>query len=221
MSEAVDGFVLAGGRGTRMGVDKARAAYRGWPLAVATIGVLRAVCGRVALARRGAPDGLPWVLPDGAPIEVLYESDDGEPHPLWGVAMALAACRTERALVAACDVPGLSPESLRALIAAGPAVAAAEGLRHPLVAVLPAAWADRARTLASSGSSVHALVEALPAVELPAEELRDRNRPEDLGPGPVATLLAGLPWLDEAALTRVRAGEIARLAARGAIDPSA
>jgi hypothetical protein len=86
--------------------------------------------------------------------------------------------------------------------------------------VLPAAWADRARTLAASGSSVHALVDGLPAVELPADELRDRNRPEDLGPGPIATLLARLPWLSDRARDRVRFGEVARLAARGAIDPA-
>lgn len=209
-----DGFVLAGGRSTRMGVDKARAAFRGWPLAVATVLALRRVCGRVALVRRGTPDGLPWVLPDGLPIEVVVEPDVGEVHPLAGVATALRATRTAHALIAPCDVPDLDEEALRALVAAAPAVAT-DGRVHPLVAVLPAAWAARAEALALAGASAHALVEGLPTVAFPG--LRDRNRPEDLDTDPVGGLLAGLPWLDGAARERVAAGEVGRLGARGAL----
>lgn len=215
-----DGFVLAGGRSSRMGSDKARAPWGGWPLAVATLASLQAVSERVALVRRGAPDGLPWGRPDGRPVEVLFEPDDGEPHPLRGVVTALGAARGPFALVVPCDVPGLSPESLRRLVAAAPAVAVDPERRHPLVGVFPTADRARAEALAREGAPVHAFAAPFRTVELPPADLRNLNRPEDLPrPGPVAALLAGLPWLDPVTAARVAQGERGRLAARGVVDP--
>lgn len=216
----LDAFVLAGGRSSRMGADKARLPWGGVPLAVATAASLAPVAERVVLVRRGAPDGLPWVGVDGRPLEVVVEPDDGPAHPLHGVATALRAARGELVLVVPCDVPGLSPESLRALVARAPAVASDGSRRHPLVGVFRTADAGRAEALARAGGRVHTFAEASPEVVLPDRELANLNRREDLpGPGPVATLLAGLPFLDDATAARVAEGERGRLAARGIVDP--
>ena len=175
-----DGFVLAGGRSARMGSDKARADWGGVSMAVAVASVLSAVCGRVALIRRGDPDGLPWVWPGGAPLEVLREEDAGEPHPLYGVATALAASATEVVLLAPCDVPCLRAEDVAALIAAAPAVASVGARRHPLVAALPRAWAGAALDAARAGQSVRAFTAALPAIAVPEDSLANLNDPAAL-----------------------------------------
>ncbi|MBW2257740.1 MAG: NTP transferase domain-containing protein [Deltaproteobacteria bacterium] len=99
----LDGFVLAGGRAARMGIDKARIPFPGrWPMAVHVAGVVEAACGRVTLVRRGPPDGLPWVTPDGRSLEVVRDADQGVPHPLNGLVTACAASRTPWLVVVPC-----------------------------------------------------------------------------------------------------------------------
>jgi molybdopterin-guanine dinucleotide biosynthesis protein A len=218
---SVDGFVLAGGHSSRMGFDKARAPWGRVPMAVAVLQRVRAVCERAVLVRRGPADGLPWIDADGGTVEVLWEADPGSRHPLWGVHAALCAARGPLALVVPCDVPGVSADTLRALIEAG-AVAVAEGRRHPLVAALPTALADRAAELARAGAPAHALVADLPGVEVPSEELRNLNRPEALpDPMPVAALVSGCPVGPGAQQVRIALGEARRLARRGILDPRA
>jgi molybdopterin-guanine dinucleotide biosynthesis protein A len=210
----MDGFVLAGGRSSRMGTDKARAPFRGRPLALAAVDSLRAVCDRVALVRR-KDDGLPW--PD---VEVVWERDDGDPHPLWGVVSALRAARTERVAVLACDVPGVSPATWAALAAAAPAVAW-DGVRvHPLVAVLERSMADAAEALAGAGAPAWRLADGIARVSVDGAELADHDDPASLAPGPIRTLLASVPATDPAVLARIARGERGRLAALGMVDPN-
>ncbi len=155
----MDGFVLAGGAGRRMGFDKARASVGGWPVAVRVGLSLRKVADRVGLVRRGPPDGHPWVWPDGSPIEVVREADDGERHPLWGVATAMRAARSGALVLAPCDVPELPADLLHALVKAAPATARDPTGPHPLVGVLPASDAERAARFAAEGRAVRAFVE--------------------------------------------------------------
>jgi len=220
--ERPDGFVLAGGRSTRMGVDKARVAWNGLPLALVVRRNLLAVCGRVALVRREPPDELPWIEEDGTEVEVISERGDREPHPLWGIETALTAARTELVLVAPCDVPFLTPASLARLAAAGPSVAVGGGRLHSLIAALDKGKAATARELAEQGFPAVDLISGLPRTKIRPRELRNVNGPDAVPrPGPVERLLERVPWTTEEERRRIADGEIARLAARGMIDPHA
>lgn len=211
----MDGFVLAGGRSSRMGVDKARIPYpNDQPMALEVAAALATVCTRVALVRRRR-DGLPW------PLEVITDEAGEDAHPLYGVAAALRAATTDLVLLAPCDVPHLTEEVLRTLIARAPSVAETDR-RHPLVGVFPRSWADTALEAARQGFSAHRFVDGCAGVQVPARAVQNLNRWADVGrPGPVRALLDGLAWLDEPARQRVAVGEITRLAHRGVVDPEA
>lgn len=174
----IPGFVLAGGRSSRMGRDKALLPLEGEPLALRVAAVLRAAgCAPVALV--GRQTAL-WEL--GLPV--VAEPETGDRHPLLGLAAALASLPGGLCLVCPCDLVGLRPEHVRALLArGGPCVARTGGRIHPLLAVLDAAEAPRAAALASSGAGAHALTGGLEPVDLPPEALHDANRPEDLPDG--------------------------------------
>lgn len=208
--------MLAGGRSTRMGFDKARAPWGSVPLAVAAARSLAAVCGRVAVIRRG-DDGLPLRWPDETDVEVIDEPGGRDHHPLWGVATALRAARSARVAVIPCDVPGVTPESWAALAARAPAVAAdAAGRVHPLVAVMERGALERVEALARAGAPAHHLADGWARVVLGADELTDRNEPTALT-DPIAALLERIPVGDPAQRARIAAGEERRLRARGII----
>jgi molybdopterin-guanine dinucleotide biosynthesis protein A len=212
-----EGFVLAGGLGTRMGVDKARAPFGGLTLAAFVAEQLMQVVSEVALIRR-ADDGLPWLDRDGDELTVHYEPDHPSRHPLWGVAEALRVARQPLVLVVPCDLVGLRPEHLQRLVEYGrPCVAHAEGQRHPLLAVLSRHQLPRAVSLAARGAAAGELSAELHAVALPAEALVDANTPERLGRTPLQALAGRLG--PERATERLLAGERARLAQRGVLDP--
>jgi molybdopterin-guanine dinucleotide biosynthesis protein A len=216
-----EGFVLAGGRALRMGVDKARIPFPGRrPMALHMVGVLAAACGRVRLVRRARPDPLPW--PD---VKVLRDqAPDDDAHPLWGVAAALAACDSDRAVIVPVDVPWLRTVDIQMLLRAsggqGAVATDPSGRVQPLVMVLPSSWASRALTFAAEGRSARSFSEGLKPVPLEEGVLRNLNRWQDTGrSGPIRALLDGLPFLDPEQRSRVAAGERMRLANLGILDP--
>ncbi|MHC1789030.1 molybdenum cofactor guanylyltransferase [Solidesulfovibrio sp.] len=103
------GVILAGGKSSRMGRDKAWLTFFGQPLLCRVADTLADVTGEVLVAGRDpSPFGLsmPW-LPDETPAL----------GPAGGVLTVLAA--TGRAcLVVSCDLPFLDPATLERLIAA-------------------------------------------------------------------------------------------------------
>jgi molybdopterin-guanine dinucleotide biosynthesis protein A len=205
-----------------MGVDKARVAWNGMPLALVVRRNMLAVCGRVALVRREPFDDLPWIDEDGAEVEVIAERGDREPHPLWGVETALSAARTDLVLIAPCDVPYLTSKSFARLAAAGPCVAVGGRRLHSLVAALDRREAKTARELAERWHPAVDLISGLPRVKIRPRELRNVNEPGAVpGPGPVAALLSRVSWATDDERRRIAEGEIARLAAWGMIDPHA
>ena len=209
-------FVLAGGQGSRMGFDKARAPWRGQAMAASVAEVVAQVATHVTLVRRGAPDGLPWVDRQGRSLSVVYEPDDGPRHPLAGVVRALELADGADILVVPCDVPHLGVAALRQLCAQGPCVAHDGDRVHPLVAVLPTGLLGRARALWQAEAPARRLVEGLSTCTLPAAELRNANRPEDVD-DPLGRLAERLPTGED--VERILQGERARWAARGVLCP--
>lgn len=153
-----------------MGADKARLPWDGEPMALVVARTLSRVCDAVSIVRRSD---------DGWPLPVVVDAAHEGTHPLFGVAAALAAARSEIALVLSCDVPRIRADSLWRLLESAPAVAFDGERRHPLVAALPRSWADRALAEAIAGGRARDFVASCRAVDVPASELTNVNRPGD------------------------------------------
>ena len=92
----VHGFVLAGGRSSRMGRDKALLEFRGRPMVEIAVEKLRSFCAEVSIA--GSREDLSRFA------EVVREQRVGE-GPGSGIETGLNACRQEWALFIPVDVP--------------------------------------------------------------------------------------------------------------------
>jgi molybdenum cofactor guanylyltransferase len=100
----IEGFVLAGGKSSRMGRDKALLEVAGKPLVKRAAELLEPLTASVTLIgepQRYSHLGLP-VLADRWPGE----------GPLGGIVTALEALRSPWCLILACDMPFLTPEWL-------------------------------------------------------------------------------------------------------------
>lgn len=141
---SMDGFVLAGGKSSRMGRNKALLDVGGKPIIQRVTEALTQAADRVAVISN-APEDYAFL---GVPIVEDRVAGIG---PLGGLHAALIAARSEVCLVVACDLPLIRPELLRMLAAevAGQdaAVPCTEEGCHPLCAAyartgLPAAEAQ-------------------------------------------------------------------------------
>ncbi len=122
------GFVLAGGRSSRMGRDKALLPWNGRTLLEHVAEVVRAAAGNVTVIGHEVYRSLGLtVIPDAIP-------DCG---PLGGLLTAFQATTGDRVLLVACDMPEVTVGLLQGLISGtGDAVVAESGGRlHPLCAV--------------------------------------------------------------------------------------
>ena len=103
------GLVLAGGRSTRMGRDKALLTYSdGRPQAVVTYELLQEFCGRVYLSVRTRRE----TLGEWPQLVDRYE----EIGPMAGILTALDEHPEAAWLIVACDLPFLNRETLRQLL---------------------------------------------------------------------------------------------------------
>lgn len=169
--------MLAGGRSTRMGVDKAHADWHGTPLVVHVASLVSdAVDGPVVVV--GAPDRPLPGLPEG--VEIV-EDAVAEQGPLQGLHDGLAALagRVDAALATGVDAPLLRPEVVqllaRALERSGAqaAVPCLASDRRPLPAVYRVELAATAQRLLDGGERrLRSLVEAVAVTAVPEEELR-------------------------------------------------
>lgn len=91
-----------------MGRDKALLPYRGTLLIKHIAGVVEAACGEASLI--GEPERYRGL---GYPV---YADEIDGCGPLGGVYTALCVSQREWNLIVACDMPGISPELLRALL---------------------------------------------------------------------------------------------------------
>lgn len=183
LMDSTAGFVLTGGRSSRMGRDKALLPIDGSVLVERTAEVVRAAAGSVTLI--GAPGryahlGLP-VLPDLVP-------DGG---PICGLHTALKITRADWNLVVACDMPGLTAAFLGELLAAAQQLGCAclaprtdSGL-HPLCAVYHRRSADAVEfAIHRKSFKMHDLLKSLGAVSwtvADASLLENVNTPLEWG----------------------------------------
>lgn len=179
------GLVLAGGRSTRMGRDKAWLRYGAQPQLQAAFALLRPLVIRCHVSvradqraealRAGFPQ-LVDALEDIGPAAGLLAAHAHAPHAAW--------------LALACDLPLLQAPVLEALVAArAPGIAAVafggahDGLPEPLCAVWEPAALQRLQRQVATGR--HGLREALGGdqvrlLPLPwAHALDNANTPED------------------------------------------
>lgn len=208
------GAVLVGGESRRMGTDKARLPFRGRPLALHVAGVLERVLPEVVLVGRASPDER---FPG---LQAVADRFPGA-GPLAGLHAAL--CHAERAhaarvdsarvgakdrgdlearavFLAACDLPGLSPELVRhLLVKAGdhrlsPSprawVPRFEDRRQPLAALYSPGCRSAVETLLERGErTVHRFLDRISVAVVPVTPelpfyrpglLDNVNRPRDL-----------------------------------------
>lgn len=182
------GVVLAGGRSSRMGTDKAFLDIGGERLVDRQVRLLReAGANPVFLSGRERVDY------PGVEAELIYDTVVGL-GPLAGIVAALARTETTHLLVLAVDLPRISPEFLRKLIGSctrgGGAVPRRDRGWEPLCAVYPVDCYEAARRRLNSGHrSPTALVEDLAgegtmrSLEIGEEEaglLANWNEPKEI-----------------------------------------
>lgn len=106
LNSSVAGFVLAGGRSSRMGTDKALVALNGRPLVVRMIDIFKEA--GLACAIAGARSD----LGEFGPVLSDEEPDAG---PLGGICSALASNETEWSIFLSVDQPFVPPSVIRYL----------------------------------------------------------------------------------------------------------
>ncbi len=191
----LSGAVLAGGRSTRMGQDKASLLVHGEPLLLRQLRLLVEAGCSDRLVSMGASASVPALalVPDEVRIVADRSADAG---PLAGLERVLTEARHELVLVIAVDLPALDAGFLRALLAdARPGVGVVpsrDGQLEPLVAVYPRAAAAEALARLEHGEfALRPFVRAgiaagwmreRPVAADEAPFFTNWNRPEDLRP---------------------------------------
>jgi len=182
-------MVVAGGRSTRFGGEKAAALLDGRPLLLWAVRRLQRSCARVAVNARPGTETEALARAEG--LQVLHDAPGDPDGPLAGVKAGLgwALAQGARSLaVSPCDAPLLPDEVFVRLIqAAGPSAAmaaTAEG-RQPLCAVWPVdALGALTQTLEGGAHPpTWRMLASLGAVEVrfdPAEAFANVNTREDL-----------------------------------------
>jgi molybdopterin-guanine dinucleotide biosynthesis protein A len=175
------GFVLTGGRSTRMGRDKALLPVDGQSLLERTAEKVRAAAGSVTLI--GAPER--YVHLDLPAVADMVE-DCG---PLGGLYTALKITTAEWNLLVACDMPGLTAALLASLLRAARQCQSAclvpqtaSGL-HPLCAVYHrSALASVESAINHKCFKMHDLLKVIGAISWPVSDaslLDNANTPAD------------------------------------------
>ncbi len=181
----VDGLVLAGGRSSRFGSDKAGATLGGRTLlSISYRTVAGAVGGAVYLA--GAGQAGPRDL---APAVLRIVDECSGAGPLGGIAAALGRSRRAGVVVLACDLPLVKTSTLVRMatlgLASGRAVAARTSRGwEPLAAFYPRTALQQLRSgLREGPRALHLWLDKLGALAvtgIAGDELTNINRPRDL-----------------------------------------
>lgn len=160
----MNGFVLAGGRSTRMGTDKALLLYAGKPLIAHAVELLRSA---------GVAPYIIGVRPDLAAYAPVIEDLHPGCGPLGGIEAALASSSSEWNVFLPVDLPLLPPVFLRYLIERVGATGAAAiiptlaGRPEPLCAVYRRDLLTRVLAAIESGNYkvMNGVISAAPSSE--------------------------------------------------------
>lgn len=109
----VSAIILAGGRSSRMGRDKAAIVFDGETLLQRTVRAAAEVASEVVLV--GAPGQTLPAVTATCPVTTVEDAVAGE-GPLFGMATGLAIAAGARCLVLGVDMPFLQPALLRLLV---------------------------------------------------------------------------------------------------------
>lgn len=179
----VTGVVLAGGGSRRFGEDKARHRIEDRSMIERVVDSVAAICPTVLVSVGMDPRSYPL-------SNVRYVQDHfSDAGPLAGIHAAMLASDSSWLLVVACDMPFVTPEALRRLLAARTprveAVLAQEngGRLHPLCGCYHRALLPELSAYLDGGHrAVHDFVAEInhAAVTLPGGPLRNINRRQDL-----------------------------------------
>ncbi len=176
------GVVLAGGRGRRLGGDKAIVELDGVALLLYPLRALAAVTHSQAVVAKGDTE-----LPELPPGVATWREPDVPRHPLTGVTHALRCARGASVLCCAVDLPLLNAPTLQRLLDADDGLHACvvprvDGHLEPLCAL----WHPRSlETLdrLPAGLAMREVVAALDPLEVAFADPRpftNVNAPEDL-----------------------------------------
>ena len=129
--QEITGFVLAGGKSSRMGRDKGMVFFNGQQMVKYAIDALKPVCSSIVMLANEDDYGSL-----GYPI---YKDKVRDCGPLAGICTGLAATKTQLNLFVTCDSPFVTPSLLSFLISeAGnydAVVPYYQNILHPLTAV--------------------------------------------------------------------------------------
>jgi molybdopterin-guanine dinucleotide biosynthesis protein A len=182
-AEHVVGVVLAGGRGRRLGGDKAIVELDGRPLIQYALEVLHEVCDHVVVVAKSDTQ-----LPPLAGLGEVWVEAQEPRHPLAGIAHALRLATGRAVLALAVDLPLMDAATLR-LVASTPSGGAAAVVPRVHGRLQPCCARYEARALAAgldtfdpTGRATD-IVAALGIVEIVAPDpavFLNVNHPEDL-----------------------------------------
>ncbi len=159
----VTGIILAGGRSSRMGRDKAALPFGDLPLLSWVVKKVATVCDPVIVVAKTAGayrDSGATVITDQWPGE----------GPLVGLHAGLMATQTEYAAAVACDLPFVDPALLAGLITLAPGWSAvvpeALGNVHPLCAIYHRSVGQHAEDILTRGGGSLRRLLAVPALRV-------------------------------------------------------
>ena len=175
-SPDVTAFILAGGKSTRMGTDKAFLEYQGRTLLARALDLARSVASQVRVV--GRPEKL-------APFAAVVEDVFRDCGPLGGIHAALLASSTELNVVLAVDTPRISAAFLQFLISqarkateAAVVVPRLDGAWQPLCALYRPEFAVVAENALRAGrNKIDPLFDVVRTRVIELEELEGANFP--------------------------------------------
>lgn len=185
----LSGAILAGGKGARLGGDKARLLVGQTPVLVRLVHLLQDVCQEVVVAI-GKRRPLPFTLG----VRLVEDRFPGK-GPLAGIHAALSATICEACLVLACDMPFVRRELIAALLAHRKpnhaAVFSINGYLEPFPGIYPKSLLPRIEdALRKEELGVQEFLRRVPCVLVPGRTARradsglisftNVNVPEDL-----------------------------------------